>query len=398
MSKGREGFTLKFFTQALAKAASLPEVVSGQEINLKVDLILGHDGTWSKVNSAWKKSEFKLAENNRVLITLDHAYPAPTIAERVLQQELSEVSREKGLKLYNHGEGVLHQVVAEEASLWPGMIIVGADGHVATSGAFGALAFSLSPEKMVQPLETGFYKLTVPEVLTISLEGQLQSEVMARDIALYILGSLGQSIKGKAVALTGSYLEQASKDSKMTLCNLLPEAGVVTAFILPSQEDAEGEIHSIDVSTITPMLALPPEPTNVQPVKDLEGKKITVAIIGGCSAGRIEDMIASASVLKGEKIHPEVTLIVTPASSKIANKMDEMGLTSIFRNSGAVVMPPGCGPCPGKHFGLLSAQDVAITTTIRNSPGRIGSEEAEIYLASPLTVAKSAVSGVITKA
>lgn len=389
---------MKFFTRALGKAASLPEVVSGQEINLKVDLILGHDGTWSKVNSAWKKSEFKLAENNQVLITLDHAYPAPTVAERVLQQELSVVSKEKGLKLYSHGEGVLHQVVAEEAFLWPGMIIVGADGHVATSGAFGALAFSLSPEKMVQPLETGFYKLTVPEVITISLEGQLQSGVMARDIALYILGSLGKSIKGKAVALTGSYLEEASKDSKMTLCNLLPEAGVVTAFILPSQEDAEGEVVSIDVSTISARIAVPPEPTNVQPVENLEGKKITVAIIGGCSAGRIEDMIASASVLKGGKIHPEVTLIVTPASSKIANQMDEMGLTSIFRNSGAVIMPPGCGPCPGKHFGLLSAQDVAITTTIRNSPGRIGSEEAEIYLASPLTVAKSAVFGMITKA
>lgn len=387
---------MKFFTQSVAKAASLPEVVSGQEISLKVDLILGHDGTWSKVLSAWKKSDCRLAEENKVLITLDHAYPAPTISERVLQQELFQVSEDKNLKLYNHGEGVLHQVVAEEETLCPGMIIVGADGHVATSGAFGALAFSLSPEKLVQPLETGFYRLTVPEIITISLENQLQSNVMARDIALYILGSLGQNIKGKAVALTGPYLEQASIDSKMTLCNLLPEAGIVTAFILPSQEEAEGEEYSIDVSAIEPMIAVPPNPTQVQPVKDLEGKKITVAILGGCSAGRIEDMIVSASVLKDKKIHPEVTLIVTPASSKIANKMDEMGLTSILRNGGAVVLPPGCGPCPGKHFGLLSSQDVAITTTIRNSPGRIGSEEAEIFLASPLTVAKSALNGVIT--
>ena len=388
---------MKFFTQSLAKAASLTEVVSGREINLKVDLILGHDGTWSKVHSAWKNSDYSLAEDNNVLITLDHAFPAPTISERALQQELFQVSKTKNLTLYNHGEGVLHQVVAEEESLWPGMIIVGADGHVATSGAFGALAFSLSPEKMVPPLETGFYRLTVPEVITLSLENQLQSNVMARDIALYILATLGQTIKGKAVALTGPYLEQASIDSKMTLCNLLPEAGVVTAFILPSQEDSEGEVYRIDLSTIEPMLAVPPEPTKVHPVKALEGKKITVAIIGGCSAGRIEDMIISASVLKDKKIHPEVTLIVTPASSKIANKMDEMGLSSILRNSGAVLLPPGCGPCPGKHFGLLSAQDVAITTTIRNSPGRIGSEEAEIYLASPLTVAKSALNGVITR-
>lgn len=388
---------MKFFTQSLAKAASLPEVVSGQEINLKADLILGHDGTWSKVLSAWKKSEYKLAEGNKVLITVDHAFPAPTIQERVLQQELFEVSKDKKFKLYNHGEGVLHQVVAEEESLSPGMIIVGADGHVATSGAFGALAFSLSPEKIVNSLETGVYKLTVPEIITISLENQVSSNVLGRDIALYILGSLGQTIKGKAVALTGPYLEQASIDTKMTICNLLPEAGAVTAFIPPSPAEAEGEVYSIDVSIIEPMLAVPPEPTKVQPVKDLEGKKISVAIIGGCSAGRIEDMIVTASVLKDKLIHPEVTLIVTPASSKIANTMDEMGLTAILRRSGAVVMPPGCGPCPGKHFGLLSSQDVAITTTIRNSPGRIGAEEAEIFLASPLTVAISALHGVITK-
>ncbi|HVJ48957.1 aconitase family protein [Desulfitobacterium sp.] len=388
---------MQFFSRSLAQAASLTEVVPGQKINLKVDLILGHDGTWSKLLTAWKNSKFKRAPGNKVLLTIDHAYPAPTIQERVLQQELFQISKDKDLRLYNHGEGVLHQVVAEEESLWPGMIIVGADGHVATSGAFGALAFSLSPEKLVNPLETGFYKFTVPEIITISLENQLQSNVLARDIALYIIGSLGQNIKGKAVALTGSYLEQASIASKMTLCNLLPEAGVSTAFVLLSREEAEGEVYCIDVSIIEPMIAVPPAPTNVQPVKDLAGKKITVAIIGGCSAGRIEDMIECASVLKDRKIDPEVTLIVTPASSKIANEMDEMGLTSILRKSGAVVMPPGCGPCPGKHFGLLSPQDVALTTTIRNSPGRIGSEEAEIFLASPLTVVSSALNGVITK-
>lgn len=388
---------MQFFLQSLAKAASLTNVVPSQDINLKVDLILGHDGTASKLLKAWKSSEYKKAPGNKVLLTLDHAYPAPTIQERTLQQELFAVSREKEIQLYHHGEGVLHQVVAEEESLWPGMIIVGADGHVATSGAFGALAFSLSPEQLVQPLETGYITYTVPEVVTITLENQLQPHVRARDIALYILGNFGQTIKGKAVALTGSYLDQATLASKMTLCNLLPEGGANTAFILPSPEEANGEAYSIDLNLIEPMLAVPPVPTHVLPVKDLEGKKISVAIIGGCSAGRLEDMIDCASILKGRSIPPEVTLIITPASSRIANEMDERGLTSMLRSSGAVIMPPGCGPCPGKHFGLLSSQDVAITTTIRNSPGRIGAEDAEIYLASPLTVATSALKGVITK-
>lgn len=387
---------MQFFSQSLAKAASLTEVIPGQEITIKVDLILGHDGTASKLLKAWKKSEFMKAPGNKVLFTLDHAYPAPTIQERSLQNELFKLSKDKDLRLYSHGEGVLHQVVAEEETLSPGMIIVGADGHVATSGAFGALAFSLSADELVPPLETGYYKLTVPKIVTISLENQLQPNVMARDVALYILGNLGPNIKGKAVVLTGSFLEQASIASKMALCNLLPEAGAVTAFVLPSREEAEGEGYCIDVSMIEPMIALPPSPTQVKPVKDLVGKKITVAILGGCSAGRLEDMLVCAAVLRERKIAPEVTLIVTPASRKIANEMDEMGITAMLRKSGAVIMPPGCGPCPGKHFGLLSSQDAAITTTIRNSPGRIGAEEAEIFLASPRTVAESALKGVIS--
>jgi 3-isopropylmalate/(R)-2-methylmalate dehydratase large subunit len=389
------GIIVKYFMHFLAKAASLSEVAAGQEISVKVDLILGHDGTWSKMFSAWKQVECKMAVGNKVLITVDHAFPAPTVQDRVLQKEISEVCKEKKCQLYNHGEGVLHQIVAENVDIQPGMIIVGADGHVATSGAFGAIAFSVSSEGLVPVLETGSYNLKVPDVVTINLDGELRQETMARDVALYILGAYGHAIKGKVVALRGSFLEKASIDSKMTICNLLPEAGVVTAFIVPKDSEEEGAVIHISVDSIEPMVAVPPEPTFVSPLKDLAGKKITVAIIGGCSAGRLEDMIAVADVLKGQSVHPEVTLIVTPASSNIANKMDQMGLTSILRSSGAVIMPPGCGPCPGKHFGVLSPNDVAITTTIRNSPGRIGAIEAEIYLASPLSVARAAIKGVI---
>lgn len=387
--------TVKYIMNYLAKAASLSEVVTGQEISLKADLLLGHDGTWPKILSVWKQGEYKMAEGNKFLITVDHAFPAPTVQDRVNQQEMAEVCKDKKCQLYNRGEGVLHQVVAENIDFQPGMIIVGADGHVSTSGAFGAIAFSVSPEGLVPVLETNKYKLKVPEVVTIYLDGELRTDTMARDIALYILGTYGHDLKGKAVALRGSFLDKASIDSKMTLCNLLPEAGVVTAVIVPKDSDEEGTIININVGSIEPMLAVPPEPTSVRPLKDLTGKKITVAIIGGCSSGRLEDMIVVADVLKGQSVHPEVTLIVTPASIKIANEMEKRGLTSILRSSGAVIMPPGCGPCPGKHFGVLSPNDVAITTTIRNSPGRIGAKEAEIYLASPLSVALAAIKGVI---
>jgi 3-isopropylmalate/(R)-2-methylmalate dehydratase large subunit len=387
--------TVKYFMHFLAKAASLSKVVAGQEISVKADLILGHDGTWPKMLSVWKQREYRMAVGNKVLISVDHAFPAPTVQDRVLQQEIAEVCKEKKCQLYNHGEGVLHQIVAENVDIQPGMIIVGADGHVATSGALGAIAFSVSSEGLVPVLETGFYNLKVPEVVTIYLDGGLRPETMARDIALYILGTYGQTLKEKAVALRGSFLKSASVDSKMTICNLLPEAGVVTAFIVPEDSEEEGTVIRINIDSIEPMLAIPPEATFVNPLKDLTGKKISVAILGGCSAGRMEDMTAAAEVLKGQSVHPDVTLIVTPASSKIANEMDQLGLTAILRNSGAIIMPPGCGPCPGKHFGILSPSDVAITTTIRNAPGRIGAIEAEIYLASPLSVARAAISGEI---
>lgn len=386
---------MKFFMHSLARAASLPEVAAGQEISVKADLLLGHDGTWPKMLSAWKQGECTMAKDSRLLITVDHAFPAPTVEERAMQQEMAKICLEKNCQLYNHGEGVLHQVVAERIDIKPGMIIVGADGHVATSGAFGAIAFSVSPEELVPVLESGSYVLRVPEVITICLEGELKSQAMARDIALYILGTYGEAVKGKAVALKGSYLEKASLDSRMTLCNLLPEAGVATAFILPEDSEEGGTVISINVGSIEPMVAVPPGPTHVKPLRELAGKRITAAIAGGCSAGRLEDMKVLAEVLKGNTVHPEVTLIVTPASSSIANEMDKLGLTTILRESGAVIMPPGCGPCPGKHFGILSENDVAITTTIRNSPGRIGAKGAEIYLASPLSVAIAAIKGVI---
>ncbi len=387
--------TVKYIMHYLAKAASLPEVVIGQEISLKADLLLGHDGTLPEILSIWKQGEYKMATDNEFLITVDHAFPAPTVQDRVNQQEMAEVCKDKKCQLYNHGEGVLHQVVAENIDFQPGMIIVGADGHVSTSGAFGAIAFSVSPEGLVRVLETNNYNLKVPDVVTIYLDGELRTETMARDVALYILGTYGHDVQGKAVALRGSFLDKASIDSKMTLCNLLPEAGVVTAVIVPKDSEEEGTVISINVDFIEPMLAVPPESNSVIPLKNMAGKKITVAIIGGCSAGRLEDMIVVADVLKGQSVHPEVTLIVTPASNKIVNEMDRRGLTSILRSSGAVIMPPGCGPCPGKHFGILAPNDVAITTTIRNSPGRIGAKEAEIYLASPLSVALAAIKGVM---
>ncbi|NLP44496.1 MAG: 3-isopropylmalate dehydratase [Peptococcaceae bacterium] len=330
-----------------------------------------------------------------VLFTLDHAFPAPTVQDRKSQKALREFCQKYPIRLYQNGEGVLHQVVAEEKSIWPGMIIVGADGHVATVGAFGAVAFSVDAENLIPVLENGQYTVQVPEQITVAVEGILPPYVLPRDVAFALVREFAEEIKGKAVALTGSLFERISLAGKMTICNFLPEAGVKTAFILP-----EGEKDQVDrrlqVKALEPLIAVPPAPNLIKTVKELEGTKISVAIAGGCSAGRIEDMKVLSDVLQGQMVHPGVTLIVTPASKKVLAEMESLGLTQVLREAGAVLMPPGCGPCPGKHFGLLADDDVAITTTIRNTPGRIGSKEAKIYLASPFTVVLAALNGEIT--
>ncbi len=165
----------------------------------------------------------------------------------------------------------------------------------------------------------------------------------------------------------------------MSICNYLPESGAVTAFVLPEGEDDEVD-YFLETAEMEPLLAVPPSPALIQKVRENAGTKINVAIAGGCSAGRLEDIKIIADVLAGKKIHPSVTFIVTPASKKVLDSMETSGISRIIRDAGAVIMPPGCGSCPGRHFGVLADDDVAITTTIRNNPGRIGAEEAKIYL------------------
>ncbi len=385
----------KFLYRQLAKVSNEGYVKAGQQVRLNVDLALAHDGTGPALLEQWRNDDSRRVVCRKVLFTLDHAFPAPTVQDRKFQRDFAAFAKEQGCCLYKQGEGVLHQVVAEEESIWPGMIIVGADGHVATAGAFGAIAFSVTSGELVSVLESGRFSIEVPEQLTISIDGTLPPQTLPRDVAFHIFSKLLPQITGKAIALKGSLINQLSLAGKMTICNSLPEGGAITAFILPEGEDDPIDYY-LEASEIEPLLAIPPNPTAISTVRQLAGTKISAAITGGCSAGRLEDMKVIADVLSGKRIHPSVTFIVTPASRKILDSMETLGISKVIRDAGAVIMPPGCGSCPGKHFGVLADDDVAITTTIRNTPGRIGSKEAKIYLASPLTVALSALNGSIS--
>lgn len=373
----------------------MPRTAAGETIEITVDLMLAHDGSGAALLEAWENRRAKMYDPRRLLITVDHAFPAPTPEERRIHRGLADFAQRYGCALYNHGEGVLHQVAEEKAALRPGMIIAGADGHVATAGARGALAFSLTPAEFALVLQTGRLKLTVPEVLTIELTGAFRPDVSVRDAALVVMRDLAGVIAGKAAAFTGSLAAAMSLSDRMALCNIIPESGAATAFVVPADEDAGRSHYVIDVGGIEAMLAAPPAPTNIRPVRELRGTPVSVAVAGGCSAGRLSDMEIIANILRVHPVHRDVTFIIAPASRTVANGMDAKGWSSLLRARGALVLPPGCGPCPGKHSGLLAPGDSAVTTTVRNTPGRMGAADADIYLASPYTVAKAAVKGFI---
>ncbi len=324
--------------------------------------------------------------------------PAPSPTARSLHRKLQDFADGQNIRLYHRGEGVLHQVVAERESLKPGTIIAGADGHVATSGAFGAIAFSLKPEEMVLPLVTGILEIKVPEIVGVEVQKQLQPPSSPRDLALTLTGLLGRGLaRGKAVLLSGEGVWGLSPSSKMTVCNMLGETGAVTGLIIPQAmaEGMEPKELVINAEEIRPVVACPPEPANIRPVADLMGLPVTQVVVGGCSSGRMEDMTALVKALGGRKVHPKINLIVTPASARVAEEMDSEGFTRILRSAGAILNTPGCGPCAGQHLGLSGAGDRVVATIVRNTPGRMGAPEAEIYLASPWTAGLAATAGAI---
>jgi 3-isopropylmalate/(R)-2-methylmalate dehydratase large subunit len=183
----------------------------------------------------------------------------------------------------------------------------------------------------------------------------------------------------------------------MTVCNMMGETGAITGLIVPPEVAAEGESKGVvlNAAEIKPVVSCPPEPGNVHPVTDLVGLAVTQVVVGGCSSGRIEDMIALVTALKGRQVHADTNLIVTPASAKVVEDMEAEGLTKVLRSAGAIINPPGCGPCAGQHQGLLGAGDRVVATIVRNTPGRMGAPDAEIYLASPWTAGLAAAAGVI---
>jgi len=355
----------------------------------------------------------ELPIRDKIFAFSDHGSPAPSAAAATGHKKWRDFYRTHGVETADGGAGISHLVTAERGIARPGTVVINKDSHAPTVGAIGAFGTSLGGGRLTL-YAIGRYFIEVPRVTLVRIEGRPRKGVFGRDVALHVNGTLGQrGALGNTVEFAGSYVRALSMDMRFTLCNMAPEIGAVASYIQPDATTLEWTgkrarqpytvfetdsdfaydmTYDIDVSNIEPQVAAPHANDNVKGVSAVEGRRIDQAYLGSCASGRLEDMAAAAAVLRGRKVHPDVRLIVTPGSREVLMAATKMGYIDVMHEAHAIVTNANCGACPGLHGGILAPGEVAITTITRNTSGRMG-REAEIYLASPATVAASAVEG-----
>lgn len=403
----------KIFTRA---SGSKRTAEPGEIVEASVDYAMSHDGTSVLAIKAFKEMESKMVwDPERIVIPFDHIVPANNETAATLQKEVRAWACEQGItNFYDCGCGVCHQVFPEQGFALPGLLVVGADSHSCTYGAFGAFGTGVGATDMAEIYSRGRLWFKVPKTLAIKVTGRLRPFVSAKDLALMVIGNLGaDGATYRAVEYTGPVIEDLSISGRMTLCNLGVEMGAKTAIVPPDEKTAEylrgrarqdyTPVHSdpgsydqeieYDVSELEPQVAVPYRVDNVRKVADLAGKEVDQVFIGTCTNGRLEDLRIAARILEGKRV--KARTLVIPASREVLLDALRMGIIETLVRAGAIVAPPGCGPCLGAHMGVLGEGEVCISTSNRNFPGRMG-KGGSVYLASPATAAASAAAGCIT--
>jgi 3-isopropylmalate/(R)-2-methylmalate dehydratase large subunit len=384
----------------LAAAAGVETVAAGQDLTVKVDLVMAHDVTAPLALAPYREIGVdQVFDPAKVLFVIDHVYPAPSVQARQSHREMRIFAREFGFPILE-GEGVCHQVISERYQLARGAIVVGADSHTCTAGAYGALAFGVGSTEAAAAMATGTLDIEVPEVQAVFLDGKLAPGVSAKDVILFLIGQFGGGgLTDQAILFAGSWVRQSTKDERMTISNMTIEMGAMLSYFSElADANAIGPLartHHFDVGQIPALMAAPSFPANVKPIAELAGKQVSQVVIGSCTNGRISDMRDAATVFKHAAVDADVNCVIIPASRQVVAQMEEEGLTRIFRQAGATVTSPGCGSCYGGHMGLATTDDVVVSTTNRNFAGRMGAKTAQIYLASARSAAEAAVAGKI---
>ena len=402
----------------LCRHTDLKEIHPGMLINARVDIALGNDITAPIAIAEFRKAGgLKVFDRDKVVLIPDHFTPNKDIDSAQQCKLIREFAREQGLThYYDVGEvGIEHALLPEQGIVLPGDLVIGADSHTCTYGALGAFATGVGSTDLAAAMMTGEVWFRVPETMKIVFSGKMKKWVSGKDLILYIIGSIGvDGALYKAMEFTGDTIGQLSMADRLTIANMVIEAGAKNGIFIPdditkayvaerakrpysfynSDPDAQyADVINIDVSNIEPQVAFPHIPSNVRGISQVGDVKIDQVVIGSCTNGRIEDLRVAAGILKKKKAAPHVRLIIVPATQGIYKQALQEGLIEIFIDAHAAVSTPTCGACLGGHMGVLADGEKAVSTTNRNFIGRMGHTGSEVYLASPAIAAASAVLG-----
>lgn len=405
--------------EKILSAHSGQESYANEIVVAQVDFVMGQDGTSPLAIRAFENMDGReVFDKDKVAFVIDHSSPSPLEGVSALHKLMREFSGAKGFRLYDIGEGVCHQVVPESGKVGPGSLVIGADSHTCTYGALNAFSTGVGSTDLAGGLISGKMWFKVPETIKFVCNGVLPRGVYAKDLILYLIGDVtADGATYMSAEYTGEAVSALSMEGRFTIANMAIEMGAKAGIMeadektmdwlarftdrkfAPVKADPDAKYAAVkeyDVSSLEPQVARPHRVDNVCPVGQVAGTPVQQAVIGTCTNGRLEDLHIAAGILKGRKIAPDVRFIVAPASKKIYIDAMRDGTLETLVEAGAAVVTPGCGPCVGTHNGVPSDGENVISTANRNFKGRMGNGNAFIYLASPATVAASALTGKIT--
>jgi 3-isopropylmalate/(R)-2-methylmalate dehydratase large subunit len=408
----------------IARAAGRPHVAVGEVVTCDVDLAMFHDSSGPRrLKPMLDELGADILDKNKVVLVLDHYVPAQDADAQKIIQITRDTAKQWQLPHVIDSEGICHVVLPERGHLKPGMFCVGGDSHSPTGGAFGCYMFGIGATEMLGVCVTGQIWVQVPRTLRMHWHGRLQAGVSAKDMMLHMIARFGMNGgQYQAVEFSGSAVQALSMAERMTLSNMSAEMGAQAGLIAAdattlahlksigvsedklsgaeqwfTDEDAEYEQHMFDATRLSPQVAAPHSPANTRDVADFSDIQPTIAYIGACTGAKLEDLRAAASVLKGQHVAAGVQLMVAPASAREQAQAQQEGVMQILQDAGATILPNSCGACAG-YGATFPEGATVISSTARNFKGRMGPASVNVYLASPYTVAASALRGRISDA
>ena len=406
----------------LAAHAGLDHVEAGQLIEAKLDVVMANDITGPMAVPVFYQMADKVFDKDKVVLVPDHFTPNKDIKSAENSKSIREFAKKQGLThYYEVGQmGIEHAILPEKGITVAGECIIGADSHTCTYGALGAFSTGVGTTDIATGMATGELWFKVPSAIKFVLTGKPSSYVSGKDIIIHIIGKIGvDGALYKSMEFVGDGIANLTMDDRFTMANMAIEAGAKNGIFMVDEAaeeyikehsdksytvyeaDADAvydEVIEIDLSKVRPTVAFPHLPGNAKTIDEVEAMepiKIDQVVIGSCTNGRMEDMRRAAAVLKGKKVHPDVRVMVIPATQKIYKQCIKEGLVDIFIDAGCAFNTPSCGPCMGGHMGVLAAGEKCVSTTNRNFVGRMGHVDSLIYLASPEVAAASAIAGYI---